>query len=138
MAVITDVGEEADIHPKKKQPVGERLASSARKIAYGENIVGSGPTLKTVKLGDGKAIVSFDNIGKGLEARGDKLTGFALAGADKKFYFADAAIAGGTVVISSSKVSAPAYVRFGWANFPVVNLFNKDGLPAVPFRTDAP
>jgi sialate O-acetylesterase len=137
LAVITDVGEENDIHPKKKQPVGERLAVAARKIAYGENVVGSGPSLKSVKIGDGKAIVTFDNVGKGLEVRGDKLTGFALAGTDKKFYFADAAISGATVVIiSSPKVSAPAYVRFGWANFPVVNLFSKDGLPAVPFRTD--
>jgi sialate O-acetylesterase len=136
LAVITDVGEENDIHPKKKQPVGERLAIAARKLAYGEAITSSGPSLKGVKLGDGKAIVSFDNVGKGLEARGDALTGFALAGADKKFYFADATIAGTTVVVSSPKVPAPAYVRFGWANFPVVNLFNKDGLPAVPFRTD--
>jgi sialate O-acetylesterase len=136
LAVITDVGEENDIHPKKKQPVGERLAIAARKIAYGENVVGSGPSLKSVKIADGKAIVSLDNVGKGLEARGDKLTGFALASADKKFYFADATIAGATVVVSSPKVPAPAYVRFGWANFPEVNLFNKDGLPAVPFRTD--
>jgi sialate O-acetylesterase len=137
LAVITDVGEENDIHPKKKQPVGERLAAAARKIAYGENVAGSGPSLKSVKLGDGKAIVSFDNVDKGLDVRGDKLTGFALAGADRKFYFADATVSGATVVISSPKVASPAYVRFGWANFPVVNLFNKDGLPAVPFRTDA-
>jgi sialate O-acetylesterase len=138
LAVITDVGEEKDIHPKKKKPVGERLAMTALAIAYGEKVAGSGPTLKSVKLGDGKAIVSFDNVGKGLEVKGDKLTGFALAGADKKFVFADAVVAGSTVVVSSPRVASPAFVRFGWANFPVVNLFNRDGLPAVPFRTDTP
>ncbi len=138
MAIITDVGEEKDIHPKKKEPVGERLALAARKIAYGENIVGSGPTLKTAKMADGKAIIGFDNVSKGLEVKGDKLTGFALAGTDKKFFFGDATIQGNTVVVSSRQVPAPAHVRFGWANFPVVDLFNKDGLPAVPFRTDIP
>lgn len=138
LAVITDVGEEDDIHPNKKQPVGERLALAARKLAYGENVAGSGPTLRTVKLGHGQVIVSFDNIGKGLEVRGDKLIGFAIAGTDKKFIFADATIAGNTVVVASTRVPEPAYVRFGWASFPVVNLFNKDGLPAVPFRTDPP
>jgi sialate O-acetylesterase len=89
-----------------------------------------------VTIADRKATVRFDHVGKGLEVRGEKLTGFALAGADKKFVFADAVIAGATVVVSSPQISAPAYVRFGWANFPVVNLWNKDGLPATPFRTD--
>jgi sialate O-acetylesterase len=70
--------------------------------------------------------------------RGDHLTGFAIAGADKRFVNADAAIVDGRVLVSSSQVASPAYVRFGWANYPVVNLWNKDGLPASPFRTDAP
>ena len=81
-------------------------------------------------------VVSFDNVGKGLELRGDRLTGFAIAGEDGKYVNADARIAGATVVVSSPKVSKPAFVRFGWADYPVVNLWNKDGLPAVPFRTD--
>jgi sialate O-acetylesterase len=136
MVVITDVGDEKDIHPTRKELVGARLALAARKLAYNENIVGFGPTFKSMTIAGGKAIVSFDNVGKGLEARGERLTGFALSGADKKFVFADASIVGNTVVVSSPKISAPAEVRFGWANFPVVNLWNKDGLPASPFRTD--
>jgi sialate O-acetylesterase len=75
-------------------------------------------------------------VGKGLVVRGDHLTGFAIAGADGKFVNADAVIAGATVVVSSPNVAQPAYVRFGWADYPVVNLWNADGLPAVPFRTD--
>ena len=136
MAVITDVGEERDIHPKKKEPVGARLALAARKIAYGEDIVYSGPTYKTIKVKDGKAIISFDHVGGGLEARGGELKGFSIAGADKKFVWAKAEIEGDKVVVSSSEVSEPVAVRYGWADYPVVNLWNKEGLPASPFRTD--
>lgn len=140
VAVITDVGDERDIHPTKKKPVGERLALAARKIAYGERIIASGPSLRAAKVENvgkiGKVVVSFDNVGKGLEVRGDRLTGFAIAGADGKFVNADAVIAGATVVVSSPSIAQPADVRFGWADYPVVNLWNKDGLPAVPFRTD--
>jgi sialate O-acetylesterase len=138
MAVITDVGEENDIHPKKKEPVGARLALQARKIAYGESIVASGPTFKSLRVDGSKAIVRFDHVGSGLEARGGALQGFAVAGADGKFVWADAAISGNTVVLSSPKVAQPTAVRYGWANYPVVNLWNKDGLPANPFRSDAP
>jgi sialate O-acetylesterase len=138
LAVITDVGDEADIHPTRKQPVGERLALAARKIAYGEKIVASGPALRSATVSQGKLLVSFDNVGKGLEQRGDKLTGWAIAGKDEKFVNADARIVGAQVVVSSPEVPAPAYVRFGWADYPVVNLWNKDGLPATPFRTDPP
>ena len=136
MAVITDVGEEKDIHPKKKEPVGARLALAARKIAYGEHIVYSGPTYKSMKVKEGKAILSFDHVGSGLEARDCELKGFAIAGADKKFVWAKAEIQGDKVIVSSPDVSEPVAVRYGWADFPVVNLWNKDGLPASPFRTD--
>ena len=85
---------------------------------------------------DGKAIVSFTHIGGGLMAKGAKLEGFAIAGADRKFVHAQAAIDGQTVVVSSPQVPQPVAVRFGWARYPVVNLWNKDGLPASPFRTD--
>lgn len=136
LAVITDVGDERDIHPTKKEPVGERLALAARKVAYGEPIVASGPSFRSAKVEKGKVVVSFDNVGKGLEQRGERLTGFAIAGADGKFVHADATLAGTTVVVSSPKIAEPAFVRFGWADYPVVNLWNKDGLPAVPFRTD--
>jgi sialate O-acetylesterase len=138
VAVITDVGDENDIHPTRKKPVGERLALAARKLAYRENIVAFGPTFRSASIDGRKVVVSFDNVGKGLVMRGDHLTGFAIAGADEKFVNADATIAGDRVVVSSAQVASPAYVRFGWANYPVVNLWNEDGLPANPFRTDPP
>ena len=136
MAVITDVGDEKDIHPKKKEPVGARLALAAQKIAYGQDIVYSGPTYKAMKVKDGKAVLTFENTGTGLEARGGELKGFAIAGADKKFVWAKAEIQGDKVVVSSPEVGEPVAVRYGWADFPVVNLWNKNGLPASPFRTD--
>jgi sialate O-acetylesterase len=138
LVVITDVGDEKDIHPTQKQPVGERLALVARKLAYKENIVASGPTFRSATVSGSKVVVSFDNVGKGLEVRGDHLTGFAIAGKDEKFVNADATLVDNRVTVSSAQIAAPAHVRFGWANYPVVNLWNKDGLPATPFRTDPP
>jgi sialate O-acetylesterase len=136
MAVITDVGE-ADIHPRKKGPVGARLALAARGIAYGDKIEYSGPIYKELKIDGEQAILSFTHVGKGLEARGEsELKGFTIAGEDKVFYPAKAVIKGDQVAVSSDKVAKPVAVRFGWDIFPVVNLFNKDGLPASPFRTD--
>jgi sialate O-acetylesterase len=136
MAGITDVGEETDIHPRKKAPVGGRLALLARKIAHGEGIVAMGPEYKSMKVEGNRAVLTFENVGAGLECRGEKLTGFAVAGADRKFHNAEAEIRGDTVVVHSPAVASPVAVRFGWANYPVVNLWNKDGLPATPFRTD--
>jgi sialate O-acetylesterase len=136
LVVITDVGDEKDIHPIRKKPVGERLALWARKLAYGENVVASGPSFRSAAVSGSKIVVSFDHVGKGLEVRGDRLTGFAIAGSDGKFVNAEASLTGSRVSVSSPSVTSPAYVRFGWANYPVVNLWNKDGLPAVPFRTD--
>jgi sialate O-acetylesterase len=136
MAVITDVGEARDIHPKKKEPVGGRLALLARKIGYGEKIMAMGPVYKSMKVEGNRAVLSFDNVGAGLEARDGKLTGFEIAGADKQFHPAEAEISGDTVVVRSDKVESPVAVRYGWQNYPEVNLWNKDGLPATPFRTD--
>lgn len=136
MAVITDVGDPKDIHPTKKQPVGERLALAARGIAYGEKIEYSGPLYRSMEVKDGRIILSFDHVGKGLEARDGELKGFAICGEDKKFVWAKAEIAGRTVVVSSPEVANPVAVRYGWADCPVVNFWNKDGLPASPFRTD--
>ena len=136
MAVITDVGEENDIHPRKKGPVGARLAIAARGIAYGQKNETSGPIFKSMKVDGNKAILTFDHLGGGLEARGGKLTGFTVAGADKKFHNAEAVLQGDEVIVSSPQVEKPVAVRFGWANYPVVNLWNKAGLPASPFRTD--
>jgi sialate O-acetylesterase len=136
MAVITDVGEENDIHPKKKEPAGARLALLARRIAYGQEIVAMGPVYKKMRTEGNRVVLTFDHVGAGLECRGPRLTGFTVAGPDHKFHPAEAEIHGDTVVVSCPAVEKPEAVRFGWANYPVVNLWNKDGLPATPFRTD--
>ena len=137
MAVITDIGDEKDIHPTKKAPVGARLALAARAIAYGEKIEFSGPIYHDMKAADGKIILRFDHVGKGLEARAGELKGFAICGEDGKFVWAKAEIMpDNTVAVSSAEVTKPVAVRFGWADYPVVNFWNKDGLPASPFRTD--
>ena len=133
---ITDVGDEKDIHPQDKQPVGERLANAARVLAYGEQIVPAGPEFESISFNGNQAIVKFTNIGIGLVAKDGDLKGFTVAGDDKKFHEAKAQIEGETVVVTADDVTAPKAVRFGWANFPVVNLWNKDGFPASPFRTD--
>jgi sialate O-acetylesterase len=136
IAVITDVGEELDIHPKKKGPVGGRLALAARSIAYGEKLVYSGPSYKSMKIDGDNVILSFDQVGSGLVAKDGELKGFSIAGADKKFVWAKATIVGDNVIVQSLEVAKPIAVRYGWANYPVVNLWNKEGLPASPFRTD--
>ena len=138
IAVITDVGNETDIHPKPKQPVGERLAISALGIAYGKKIEILGPQFKSLSTEGNKAVLTFDHVGGGLVAKGGDLTGFAVAGDDNVFHPAKAEIKGDTVVVSSEKVEKVKSVRFGWVNFakPTLNFFNKDGLPASPFRTD--
>jgi len=138
MAVIIDIGEGNDIHPKNKQDVGLRLSRAAQKIAYGKDIVHSGPVHETgsMKIEGDKAVVKFKHLGGGLVAKGDKLTGFAIAGEDRKFVWADAKIDAETVVVQSKDVPKPVAVRYAWANNPDCNLYNKEGLPACPFRTD--
>jgi sialate O-acetylesterase len=136
MAVITDLGDEKDIHPKRKEPVAERLALAARALAYGQAITYSGPMFREMKIEGDQAILSFDHVGGGLVARGGRLEGFTIAGDDRKFVPAEAEIRGDQVVVHSGAVSRPVAVRFGWADYPVVNLWNRDGLPASPFRTD--
>jgi sialate O-acetylesterase len=136
MAVITDVGDQADIHPKQKEPVGARLALAARALAYGEQIVYSGPIYEGMTVEGNKAILSFRHVGGGLVAKGDPLVGFTICGPDRKFVKAEAAIRDDKVEVCSPDVEKPVAVRFGWANYPVVNLWNKEGLPASPFRTD--
>jgi sialate O-acetylesterase len=136
MAVITDVGDKDDIHPTRKRPVGERLALAARGIAYGEKVVYSGPIYKSMKINGDRAVLTFNHAGRGLEARDGQLKGFSIAGADQKFVWAKAEVRGNKVIVSSPQASTPAAVRYGWADYPVVNLWSKDGLPASPFRTD--
>lgn len=136
MAVITDWGNPKDIHPRDKEPVGARLALAARAVAYGEKIVYSGPVFESVKFDGARAILSFQHVGGGLVAKGETLTGFTMAGADKKFVPATAVINGQQVIVTSPQVERPVAVRFGWSNVPEGNLFNQEGLPASPFRTD--
>lgn len=136
MVVITDVGDPVDVHPMKKEPVGARLALAARAIAYKQDIAYSGPLYESMKVEDDKIIITFKHVGKGLEVREAPLTGFTIAAADRQFVNAEAKIVGDRVVVTSPKVPKPVAVRYGWANCPVVNLWNKDGLPASPFRTD--
>jgi sialate O-acetylesterase len=136
LAVITDVGDEKDIHPKPKEPVGARLALAAEAIAYGKKIEFSGPLYEGLKVDGNKAILSFTHLGDGLVAKGGPLTGFTIAGEDKIFHNAQAVIQDDKVIVTSDKVEKPVAVRFGWANYPVVNFWNKAGLPASPFRTD--
>jgi sialate O-acetylesterase len=138
IAVITDVGNENDIHPKPKKPVGERLALAALGIEYGKKIEYYGPMLKDAKFSSGAATLTFDHVGGGLVAKDGDLVGFQVAGKDGKFAPAKAVIKGDTVVVSSEMVPEPTAVRYGWTNFakPTLNFFNKEGLPATPFRTD--
>jgi sialate O-acetylesterase len=137
IAVITDVGETDDIHPRCKQPVGARLALAARALANGEDIEYSGPVYKEMQVNGDQAVLSFTHVDGGLVARGGALTGFSIAGEDHKFVKANAMIQGNDkVIVSCSAVPNPVAVRFGWANYPVVNLWNQAGLPATPFRTD--
>jgi sialate O-acetylesterase len=136
MAVITDAGDLLDIHPRDKATPGTRLALAAEAGTYGLKVAGSGPVFKGMKVDGSRAVLSFDHVGGGLAAKYQTLNGFAVCGEDKEFYPAKAKIDGDTVVVTCDKVPAPVAVRFGWKNYPVVNLYNKDGLPASPFRTD--
>lgn len=136
MALAIDIGDAADIHPRNKQEVGRRLALSALAITYGKNIEWSGPWYKSMEI-TGKGIrLTFDHAQSGLVAKGDKLIGFAIAGKDRKFVWADAVIDGKTVLVSTPAVPKPVAVRYGWDANPTCNLSNGDNLPAVPFRTD--
>ena len=140
MAVTIDVGEWNDIHPLDKKDVGDRLALLAEKLAYGEDsVVDSGPVYQGATVEGNKIIVRFTSIGSGLWVKGGGgLQQFAIAGEDKKFVWADARISGETVVVSSDEVPAPRYVRYAWADNPEgANLYNQEGLPASPFRTDS-
>ena len=150
MAVIIDIGEAKDIHPKNKQDVGDRLARYALHQTYDKmSVVPAGPLYKSHKVEDGAIRVSFDNVGGGLmvgkkegleptvELPDGKLARFAIAGADKKWVWADAKIDGGDVVVSSPEVKNPVAVRYAFSMNPAgANLYNKEGLPASPFRTD--
>jgi sialate O-acetylesterase len=127
---------EENVHYREKKPVGDRVLLAAKYLCYGSKAEYCGPVFKAMTIKGNKCIVSYHHASNGLSQKGDKLQGFVVAGADKKFYFADAKIIGNTVEVSSPQVLQPVAVRYGWANFPKVNLFNKEMLPASPFRTD--
>lgn len=139
MAVAIDIGDASNIHPLNKQDVGNRLMLSALKVAYGKDIVHSGPIYKSMKIEENKAIISFDYIGSGLltKSKHGYVNEFEMAGADKKFYWAKAKLEGDKIVLWSDNVKNPVAVRFAWSANPAeLNLYNKEGLPASPFRTD--
>ena len=137
-AVIIDIGETDDIHPRNKKDVGYRLSLPARKMAYGESLVYSGPVYKSHRIEGQKMILAFDHVGGGLMAkdRFGYLKEFAIAGKDGEFHWAQAMIQGDEVVIWSDQVSRPVKVRYAWSDNPIeANLYNREGLPASPFET---
>jgi sialate O-acetylesterase len=150
MVTAVDIGAGADVHPRDKLDVGKRLALVARHVAYGEDLVYAGPTFDKMNVEGGTIRVSFTNTGGGLMSAvppwhapnidptpASPVLGFTIAGADKKFVAADAKIDGNSVVLSSPQVAAPVAARYYWDNFTQANLYNKEGLPAFPFRSDA-
>jgi sialate O-acetylesterase len=137
MTVTTDIGNPNDIHPTNKKDVGKRLALNALKVAYNFSKTIQSPMYKSVQFTGNKAVVTFENLGSNLIMKGSELKGFEIAGEDKKFYYAQGKIEGNTVIVSNSNVNKPISVRYGWSNAPIdANLFNQEGLPASPFRTD--
>jgi sialate O-acetylesterase len=149
MAVTIDIGNPRDIHPKDKQDVGLRLALAAKHLAYGQELVYSGPIYDSMKVEGNKIRLSFRHTGSGLQIHAapwlpsgetppspTELTGFAIAGADQNWVWAKARIEGNNVMVSSDQIASPVAVRYGWASDPSCDLYNKEGLPASPFRTD--
>ncbi len=135
MVVTIDIGNPDDVHPINKQDVGLRLALAARAVAYGEELEYSGPLYRRTSTDDHALRVWFSHAESGLTAKGGALRGFEIAGEERKFVPAEAHIDGPSVVVSSPAVGAPVYVRYGWENSPDCNLYNKQGLPASPFRS---
>lgn len=138
MAVTIDIGEWNDIHPLNKKDVGTRLALAAQKVAYDDDVVFSGPMYESMKIENDKIILTFENIGEGLTSEGSDLEGFAIAGKDRNYVWAEARIEGNKVMVWSDEVSRPVAVRYAWADNPEkANLYNQEGLPASPFQTDS-
>jgi sialate O-acetylesterase len=136
LAVTIDVGDPKNLHPPRKAEIGERLALWALGTTYGQRIVFSGPLYESMHVEGNEIRIHFEHTGSGLQIDGEQLKGFSIAGADRKFHWASARVDGNDVVVSSAEVASPAAVRYGWADSPDCNLFNGDGLPASPFRTD--
>ena len=147
MAVAIDNADPADmnnVHPKNKQEIGRRLAVAALATVYGEKIVYSGPLYDKMEIAGNNIKLYFKHTGTGLLAKDGELKGFAIAGKDKKFVWANAKIVQGTpsgegsyIIVSSPDIMSPVAVRYGWGNNPITSLYNKENLPASPFRTDS-
>ncbi|MEY3136442.1 MAG: hypothetical protein RL580_174 [Pseudomonadota bacterium] len=140
MATAIDLGNEQDIHPTNKQDVARRLVRAAAKTAYGEDVVFSGPTFRSMHVEGNRARIKFANLGSGLSIkdRYGYVRGFEVAAADGRFRWAHAAVDGQDILVFNEDVSTPVAVRYSWSNTPDGNVYNKEGLPAIPFRTDAP
>jgi sialate O-acetylesterase len=138
MAVSIDIGEPTNIHPKNKQPVSNRLALIALKKTYNyKNITCDSPLYKSMKTEGNKIRILFDYAEWGLKSnKNDPIKGFAIAGDDKKFVWANAKIEGSTILVWSEQISKPVAVRYGWADWIECNLYNKKDMPVSPFRTD--
>jgi len=136
LAVTIDVGDPHNLHPPRKEEVGYRLAVWALGTTYGRKLVHSGPIYDSMQSVGNEVKIHFLPTGTGLEAREGVLRGFSIAGADRKFHWANARIEGENIVVSSPEVLSPVAVRYAWAGSPDCNLYNKEGLPASPFRTD--
>jgi sialate O-acetylesterase len=136
LAITIDVGDAADVHPRDKTTVGHRLALNALALEYGLEIPYSGPVYRSLTVEGSSIRVHFDHTNGGLTAKGGKLEEFSVAGADRKWHWAEAKIDGDTVVVSSTEVAKPVAVRYAWQSNPAATLYNAAGLPAVPFRSD--
>ena len=138
MAVTIDVGDTANIHPQRKKEVGERLAAGALKITYGKTkLVSSGPQFKSYQIKGTQVVIDFNDVPTQLIIKGSELKQIAIAGADQKFVWANAVIKGKQLIVSAEGVKKPVAVRYAWAESPYdANLYNAEGFPAVPFRTD--
>jgi sialate O-acetylesterase len=132
------IDSDADLHPRKKHLAGARLARAARAVAHGEKVVYAGPMFESLKVEGDKLVVRFRHTGGGLVVKGETLKGFAVAGADRKYAWAEAKVEGDRVAVWSKQVAQPVSVRYGWASNPQGTLYNREGLPAVPFRAGEP
>ncbi len=138
MASAIDLGKEKDIHASDKEEIGHRLAACGLALSYGMKLEYEGPIYDSMAIEGDKVRLRFTHTGSGLTVKGDKLTGFAIAGQDRKFVWADAAIDGDTVLVSSATIPQPKFVYYAWGTNPPVSLYNKEGFPASSFRTDEP
>jgi sialate O-acetylesterase len=136
LVVITDYGDQNNMRPPQKEPVGQRAALAAQGLVYHDKAEFMGPIFDSATFARNEATLKFRHVGGGLAKKGDELQGFFICGPDRAFQAAKAEIKGNTVVVSSDQVPVAESVRYGWSDFPIVNLINKEGLPASPFRTD--